>query len=113
MGKLKQLMIDSELDLSDDEHNRVITMWNEKAELKTVTTVTAKQYAQNAVISVAILALIAIFSSKVKPEVQEVPIKPVVTETHSDAARYNDYHFTNFRYSGTILHIDKSPTEKM
>ena len=113
MGKFKQSMIDSDIDLSDYEHNRVITMWNEKAQLNTPTTVTARQYAENAVLSVAILVLIVIGSNLIKNKEVEVPIKPVVTETHSDAAKYNDYRFTNFRYSGTIPHIDQPITEKM
>ena len=115
MGKLKQALIDTDIDLSEAQHNRVITMWNEKADLHT-NAVTAQEYAQSAVLSVALLALIAIVSSLYKAQQVEetLPLQEPTKVSYSSSQELsdNEYRLTRFRYTGTIQHIDIQ-TERM
>jgi len=97
--------------------------WNEKLDLHEQSPVTAKEYAQNAVLVVGILLLILIASEAYRElsgavtQPPQIELKASEKTLHkvslTNSALGNTYWRTSFRYTGTIPHIDKSQTEKM
>jgi len=98
-------------------------MWNEQLDLQAQTDMTAKEYAQNAILTVAFIALVLI-AGEAYNELKGLPMQPPQKElkapekavqkvSTTNNALGNTYWRTSFRYTGTIPHIDKSETERI